>query len=255
MSQQPTTEPRKHQPSMTIAQAISNYKAKAGKETHCLKDLVGAVLQKGETSYKLENDCYADALDYTDTMLFHTHKSINIVTGCGCGGFYATLLGHLIAALQRVKKVKGSARMIVIAKDLPEWLVALTYEFSGTFTLARFKTKEKLQHFIVCDSNIVRLEEPHEELSLQSPADAIRAKVVFNEPKIGAELEARFEGFWKQSEIVQLDPEKKPSAPSWLIQRMEALQQMPPPTSEKMRAQWAASMEYSRKLGSKQPVS
>jgi hypothetical protein len=45
-------------------------------------------------------------------------------------------------------------------------------------------------------------------------------------------------------------PEK--TARLWLIQRMKALQQRPPPTLQKVRAQWAASMEFSRKLEDKQ---
>ena len=229
---------------MTIAQAISNYKAQAAKQTHCLKDVVGAVIAKGEI-IKLKNDCYPDALEYTETMFFHTHKSINIVTGSGCGGFYATLLGHLTNALQRVRDAKGSARMIVAAPDYPEWLEVLAQEFAGTFTLARLNTSETLQHFIVCDSKIVRVENVHGKLTPDSPADAIKAEVVFNEPDKGRELEQRFAVLWGQSEINHAD--RKTTAPSWLIQRMEALQQRPPPTSEKMRMQWAASMEYSKK--------
>jgi hypothetical protein len=248
MRQHLIIEPRKQQPNLTIAQAISNYKSKAANQSHCLKDLVGAVIEKGET-INLENDCYPDALEYTETMLFHTHKSINIVTGRGCGGFYATLLGHLTNALQRVRAANGSARMIVVSSDYPEWLAALAHEFAGTFTLARLKAKEKLQHFIVCDSKIVRLEELHDELNSESPADAIKAKVIFNEPTVGSQLESRFEEFWKQSEVSQLDSAKKPTAPSWLIQRMDALQQRPPPTLQKMRTQWKAAAEALAKLG------
>ncbi|HTX20584.1 MAG TPA: hypothetical protein VMD27_01815 [Candidatus Aquilonibacter sp.] len=250
MSTQATIENRGQQPKMTIAQAISNYKAKAANQSHCLNDVVGAVIEKGET-IKLENDCYPDALDYTETMLFHTHKSINIVTGRGCGGFYAALLGHLTNALQRVQNAKGSARMIVTASDYPEWLVALAHEFTGIFTLARLKAKERLQHFIVCDSKIVRLEQLHDELGPESPADAIKAEVVFNEPKMGGELEARFEEFWKQSEVIQLDPAKKPNAPSWLIQRMDALRHQPPPTSEQVVMQMSAAAEIRQRLSDK----
>ncbi|HMO04922.1 MAG TPA: hypothetical protein PKE33_09890 [Kiritimatiellia bacterium] len=236
--------------SMTIAQAISNYKAKAANPSHCLKDIVGAVLEKGET-IKLENDCYPDALEYTETMLFHTHKSINIVTGCGCGGFYAALLRHLTDALQRVQKASGTARMIVIAPDYPEWLVALAHEFAGTFTLARLKAKEKLQHFIVCDSKIVRLEKLHGELAPDSPADTIKAEVFFNEPQMGRDLEARFEEFWNKAEVTHLDPAQKPSAPSWLIQQMDALRHQPPPTSEQVDIQMSASIAIRKKLTDK----
>jgi len=39
------------------------------------------------------------------------------------------------------------------------------------------------------------LEQPHDELKFGKSADAIKAQVVFNEPKIGHELESRFEAF------------------------------------------------------------
>lgn len=247
MSQQPTIYIRKPQVGLTIAQAISNFKSKAANPSFCLKDMVGAVLEKGET-IKLENDCYPDALEYTEAMLFHTKKSINILTGCGCGGFYATLLAHLTSALQRVHDANGSARMIVMGANYPEWLLALAHEFSGTFALARLNTDQKLQHFIVCDSKIVRLEQLHGKLSPESPADAIKAEVVFNEPKMGANLENRFDEIWNQSEVTKLDPTKKPGAPSWLIQRMDALQQQPPPTSEQVDSQMKSGAEIRQKL-------
>ena len=250
MSQQSKIELRQLQPSMTIAQAISNYKAKAASPSHCLKDIVGAVIEQGKT-IKLDNDCYPDALEYTEAMLYHTHKSINIVTGCGCGGFYAALLGHLTSALHRVQEAHGAARMIVIAPEYPEWLVALAHEFAGTFTLAKLKARGRLQHFIVCDSKIVRLEKPHDELTPDSPADAIKAEVVFNEPKMGGILEARFEDFWKQSEVSQLDPAQKPGAPSWLIQRMDALRGQPSPTSEQVDTQMTAAAEIRQRLSDK----
>ena len=33
-------------------------------------------------------------------------------------------------------------------------------------------------------------------------------------------------------------------APQWLIDRMEALKKLPPPTLEKVREQWKASAEF-----------
>jgi len=41
----------------------------------------------------------------------------------------------------------------------------------------------------------------------------------------------------------------------WLIKRMEALQQTPPPTLQKALGQWEAAMEYRRKLDGRQPTS
>lgn len=235
---------------MTIAQALSNYKNKAAYQSQSLRDIVGAVIDQGET-ITLKNDCYADALDYTEVMLFHTHKSINIVTGGGCGVFYATLLQHLRSALQRVQDAKGSARMIVAAPDYPEWLVALAYEFAGTLALAQPKSENTLRHFIVCDSKSVRREEAHAEIEPGSSADAIKAEVIFNKPTVGRELEDQFEELWNESVVRQLDPAQKPKAPSWIIQRMDALRHQPSPTSETVDLQMSASIAIRKKLADK----
>ena len=139
--------------------------------------------------------------------------------------------------------------MIVHAPEYPEWLEVLAQEFAGTFTLARLNTAETLQHFIVCDSKIVRVENVHAKLTPDSPADAIKADVVFNEPEKGRELEQRFAVLWEQSEINHAD--RKTTAPSWLIQRMEALRHLPPPTSDEVDIQLTASAAIRRTLTNK----
>lgn len=45
---------------------------------------------------------------------------------------------------------------------------------------------------------------------------------------------------------------KARGAPDWLLKRMEAVRQMPPPTLEELRAQWAASAEARRKFSGKE---
>jgi hypothetical protein len=44
------------------------------------------------------------------------------------------------------------------------------------------------------------------------------------------------------------------AAPLWLLERMEVLRQMPPPTLQKVRTQWKASAEVRRKLDDSQIV-
>lgn len=36
--------------------------------------------------------------------------------------------------------------------------------------------------------------------------------------------------------------------PQWLIDQMEALKKLPPPTIERMKAQWEASQDYEDRL-------
>src|SRR6185437_2955011 len=238
---------------VTIEQAIANYKAKSAARDD-FKKLASAVIEQN-AKITLSNDCYETALGYTERMLSDTHESINILTGDGQGKFYATLIEHLTAALERIRVSGGTAKMIVLSSTYPEWLKALAQEFPNTFTLARLNTTEPMAHFIVCDSKIVRLEKIHGELTPDSTADSIKATVIFNEPEKGRELEQKFAALWERSEVNNVESSRKPLAPSWIIQRMEALQQRRPPTSQKMRAQWVASMEFNTRLENKQTVS
>jgi hypothetical protein len=215
--------------------------------------VIDAIIQDNKR-LEVKNDSYADALELTEEMLFHTHRKINILTGGACGGFYATLLEHLTSALERIRKAGGSARMIVLAPKYPEWLLVLAQEFVGTFELARLNASNPLQHFIVCDSRIVREENIHEELRPDSPADTIKAAVIFNEPEKGSALEVKFDELWKTSEVNRVDATNQPTAPSWLIQRMEVLRQQPPPTSEQVDTQLTASAALRKTLNVKVPV-
>jgi len=254
MSQQQPTEVTEPQPGATIAQAISNYKAKALTRDACVNELVSAVVEQ-DAKITLPNHCYEHALEYTERMLSNTHQSINILTGDGQGSFYGTLIDHLIEALERIRASGGTAKMIVLSSAYPAWLEALAQEFPNTLALARLNATEPMEHFIVCDSKIVRLEQIHGELGPDSPADSIKATVTFNELDKGRELEQRFEALWKQSEVNTVEPNRKPLAPSWIIQRMEVLRQKQPPTLQKMREQWVASMEFNTRLENKRTVS
>jgi hypothetical protein len=59
---------------------------------------------------------------------------------------------------------------------------------------------------------------------------------------------------WREA-IASKNERKVIEAPIWLANRMKALQQRPPPTLKTVQAQWAASMEFSRKLDDRQPAS
>ena len=236
MSDTQTTDCKSNQ-IVTIEDAIARYRDQY-EDAAGFRELVALVIGNGLTT-PFQNDNYADALNLTEMMLKGTNLHINIVTGCGCGNFYATLLDHLTETLVRIRQNGGHAKMIVVADKCPRWLEVLSQEFMGTFEIALKQSSEPLQHFIVCDSKIVRLEKIHQKLRPDSSAQEIKAEVHFNNPAKGKELEGSFETLWADT-VKCVSESRKSSAPSWLIQRMEASRQRPSPTSATMERQFRA---------------
>jgi hypothetical protein len=223
---------------VTIEDAIALYKSRSA-ETESYRELISLLINAG-ISHPFRNSSYFHALVLTEEMLAHTNHNIRILTGNACGRFYATLIDHLTATLQRISEQGGSAKMIVCAEECPRWLYKLSQEFSGTFEIALGDINAKMPHFIVCDSQIVRCEEPHGELGSDTDANHVKAEVIFDARDKGTELEQSFDSLWETANKNCAANFRKTSAPSWLIQRMEASRQRPSPTSAIVRRQFQA---------------
>ena len=79
----------------------------------------------------------------------------------------------------------------------------------------------------------------------------------FNREEVFAEVDKssqRFETYTaeQRKEFRQEAHEVMP-APQWLVDRMEALHKLPPPTIEEVRAQWKASMKLNEEECFKNP--
>jgi hypothetical protein len=72
--------------------------------------------------------------------------------------------------------------------------------------------------------------------------------------KKGSFINDQSDNLWRAAFPPKADKEAA-FARIWLIKRMQALQQRPPPTLQKAREQWAAAMEFRRKLGGRQNAS
>lgn len=226
---------------VTIEDAIAAYKNR-GAEAESYRELIALLINAG-ISHPFCNSSYFHALLLTEQMLNRTHSHIRILTGKACGRFYATLLGHLTETLQRIRDNGGSVKMIVCADECPGWLKRLSQDFSGTFEIALGDSEDSVPHFIVCDAQIVRCEEPHGDLGQGSSASEIRAEVIFDAPAKGAELERSFDLLWNRANKDCAVQSSKTSAPSWLTQRMEASLQRPFPSSAIVRRQFQSVEE------------
>lgn len=235
----------------TIADAIARYESGEMSQLHGIEALINQSIENGVNT-AIPNDSYLEALFLTEHMLRNANRKINIVTGCACDRFYSTLFVHLANAIERIKNNGGEAKILIESDGCPKWMEALSREYKDSFEIG-LKPDGKLQHFIVCDSKVVRIEKPHGKLSLESSANEIKAEVYFHNPEEGSRLENAFQSLWTDVSI------NKPSgrtdirtAPSWLLHRTEAARNLPKPTLEQVDSQMRASGEIREKLVSKQ---
>jgi hypothetical protein len=167
---------------MTIREALDLYKAQGPAAVHeGFRDAV-ELLIKNQVGTPLENDCYLDALYLTDMMFQRTNENLSILTGGNADQFLEALKSSFEKALERIQKTAGKARMIILDSEVPSLVTELAERFKGVFEVRRGQLKPgaKINHLIACDARMVRVEEPHGELTLDSDSGAVKAKVSFD---------------------------------------------------------------------------
>lgn len=153
-----------------------------------------------EKDYKIElqNDSYLDALVLTEAMFRNSKKSIRMLTGSACDGFLSVIGDQFEGALSRLKENGGFAKIIVVGENNSEFLSDLMKKYSDTLevTFATAKEGAEIEHYIACDSCMLREEEYHLPLSPGMPPSTIKANISFgNKPKTEV-FEDRFESTW-----------------------------------------------------------
>jgi hypothetical protein len=183
---------------ISIQEARARY-AKDGRDAvypgyrSVIKSLVG-----DGYSGQFRNDSYADALFLTDIMFEHADKAVRMLTGGGGDGFIETLAARFEEMLERLQRVGGEVRIIMLSTEIPKFLQQLSERFASTLRIARAKASDKMKHFIVCDTHMVRLEELHDELTPATPASAIKANVTFNDRVQAKVAEDYFDTLWER---------------------------------------------------------
>ena len=178
-------------------------------QTTGYRDLITLLIDTGFDK-PFQNDSYFDALVLTDVMFRRSKQSVEILTGPALDGFLCELKESFIELLKRLKEVGGKVRIIVLCDKKPEQLktLELMRQFPDTLNIAFGTQTKPLQHFIVCDSRIVRVENIHEPITKSTRADEIKAEVYFNDPQKARTLKTFFNAVW-----TTLKPEKALSAP------------------------------------------
>ncbi|MDX6765621.1 MAG: hypothetical protein SFU85_02410 [Candidatus Methylacidiphilales bacterium] len=147
---------------------------------------------------EFDNDSYMDALILNEIMLDRSSKTVRMLSG-GCTYFLETLQDAFTKAFERLHAANGKIRILVVGTEIPAFLAAAQKKYAGTLQVssAQARNEDQVEHFIVCDSIMARVEKPHVRLQQNTPIDAIKAKVSFNNASTAKFYEDRFDAVWK----------------------------------------------------------
>lgn len=182
---------------LTVGDVLKRFKQE-GSGT-ALKEALASVGKTPSTT-PLNNDSYADALPLSEAMFLRANRSIDILTAGGCDKFLEALSDSFNGALRRIKKVGGTVRIILL--DSTDKL-KVDPQFDGTikYAFARVEGDPKasnIRHLIICDDNMLRDEEPHAPLTLNSAASEIKADVYLNSTVHAKMKKEYFNSLWER---------------------------------------------------------
>ncbi|PTX95087.1 hypothetical protein DB345_12380 [Spartobacteria bacterium LR76] len=192
-------------PFTKISDALREYREACElSDTPPFHELVAALIDRGYDQ-DFKNDSFFDALCLTHTMLLTSLTSVKILTGSG-GNFWSALDRPFAAAAENLRKTGGKIQMIVInaTPDCAKALASMKSRFGEVFEYVLAKSASNISHFIVCDSRMIRIEEPHPPIDLDSSADVIKAKVNFRAPLIAKQQEKLFDSVWGRLQSSEL---------------------------------------------------
>lgn len=187
--------PRVH---MKIAQAKSLYEEFGDDFRQDMDSLVRLFRENGVEG-ALDNGNYLHALSLTDLMFRHTDQSLRMLTGNAGDGFLTCLSHSFVSMLQRIKDRGGKAKIVFLNSDpFGEEFRKIQDKFQGTLEVIRATAPGALEHYIVCDDDMVRDEEKHGELSECSSASEIKAKVYFRNKTMAKVFSLKFNQLWNK---------------------------------------------------------
>jgi hypothetical protein len=182
---------------MNIEEAIQQFKTEQAQNSgRALREVVNFNVDHNIKT-EFNNDCYLDALRLTSFMFGRTHESVRMLTGSSVDFFLSELDKSFTDALKRIAENQGEFRVIVLGKAINS-LKKIRDTHGSVFKFIEAQSSVPLRHFLVCDSNMVRLEELHGPLDLKTEATAVKARVHFCDLIRAKMLEENFDGLWEK---------------------------------------------------------
>lgn len=161
---------------------------------------------------EIPNYDYVHALFLADLMFQNTSKSLRMITGAYGKDFLADLESSFLGALERISRNRGFVHMIALGGDSRLALQPLQDKFRGTLRIfiANLKKNEELNHTIICDNRMLRVEEPHSEIVDNMSVEDIKASVFFNNPGKAKVASEAFDSMWRSLNRMKKQPAKHP---------------------------------------------
>ena len=195
---------------ITIGDVIRDYDAlKSCVAGDALRNLVESAIYTSADGGFIQNDTYFHALFLTEMMLERTNKSLRIFCGRDVARFLNTIRDTFFKCCERIKNSNGKIRIISKVcsdsdkKNSLDNLKRLANEVRNSFSGIDIKgvvqkaNSSDENHYIVCDSKMLRVEEIHKPLTDNMPASNIKAKVFFNNIGLAASFEADFDSLYE----------------------------------------------------------
>lgn len=146
------------------------------------------------------NDSYLSSLILVAAMLRRSKTSMRVLIGGGVDLFFKMIKDDFVRCLERFAKTRGFVKIIVVDSTKEDFLEELAVKYPNVLSILYATTRQPVNHFIVCDSSMVRDEEPHKALSIDMETNVIKAKIYFNNKEKARVTTEFFDGIWDQLE-------------------------------------------------------
>lgn len=182
---------------MNIKEAKDVY-SKHGASLHPDYEALSTVFRQLDIEAPISNSNFLHALSLTHLMFHHADRRLEMVTG-GCGdGFIQCLKQSFLSMLDKIRASGGTARIIVIDGDCSQLNTWAAGAYKDVLQIVRASAKPgvRIAHFIVCDDDMVRDEEPHGPLTDTTDANQVKAQVYFHNHSKARIFSSRFSAMW-----------------------------------------------------------
>ncbi len=204
-------ESKSNAKAITIGETIKRYKFLRDDVTgDAVEELFAFAISKTTGGGCIKNDTYFHALLLTEMMFKRTSYSLRIFCGRDVATFLNTIDKAFFDCCARIFQNNGVLRIVsqvfsdTDEKTAIQQLKALADRIRNTYKnedkdidfkgiVVKDSETEQLNHFIACDSKMLRIEELHSPLKDSMPASNIKAKVFFDNSALAKKYEESFD--------------------------------------------------------------
>ena len=161
------------------------------------REVVRAI-RKSNSDDGLTNSNYFHALTLTHVMLEHTSYNFRMLTGPD-GDDCLRCLGSAFRDMISLVKNAGNKARVIMLDCTPKHILKFKEDFGDVFDFKTATASEgsDIRHFIVCDDDMTRIEQPHDRVQSKDSAASIKAKVNFSDKAKARIYTSQFDRIWE----------------------------------------------------------